>query len=46
VLIYVAIMAVRLGKIERDFGELLRGPDSPAPPAREGDGSHTESGLA
>jgi hypothetical protein len=30
VLIYVAIMAIRLGRIERELGELLEGVERPA----------------
>jgi hypothetical protein len=49
VLIYVAIMAVRLSRIERELGELLslseRSGDTP-PPAPERDAVQPESTLA
>jgi hypothetical protein len=35
VLIYVAIMAIRLSRIERELGELLELSDAPAAPHRE-----------
>ena len=43
VLIYVAIMAIRLGRIERELGELLQASEAHA---REGDAPHPESTLA
>jgi hypothetical protein len=55
VLAYVAIMAIRLSRIERDLGELLElaadaGDDAPANPAdaraRADDVAETESTLA
>jgi CcmD family protein len=45
VLVYVAIMGIRLSRIERELGELLelpeRAPDSPAP--EDADVPHRES---
>jgi hypothetical protein len=48
VLIYVAIMAIRLGRIERELGELLEGTErSPEPPpAADATLGHRESTLA
>ena len=48
VLIYVAIMAIRLGHIERELGELLELSDGDAgePPAQREDGAARESALA
>jgi hypothetical protein len=41
VLIYVAIMAIRLGRIESELGELLRMSERPPEPA-PGAGEHSE----
>jgi hypothetical protein len=49
VLVYVAIMAVRLGRIEREMGELLElvaDPSEPPLAQREGDVAQPESTLA
>jgi hypothetical protein len=49
VLIYVAIMAIRLGRIERELGELLElseRSDEPGVPARDADVVQPESTLA
>jgi CcmD family protein len=48
VLIYVAIMALRLSRIERELGELLElsEPSFKPPPASQPDASHAESTLA
>lgn len=35
VLIYVAIMALRLSRMQRELGELLAHPEGPPPPANE-----------
>jgi CcmD family protein len=35
VLIYVAIMALRLSRMQRELGELLAQPEGPPPPASE-----------
>jgi hypothetical protein len=43
VLIYVAIMAIRLGRIERELGELLKSSEVAAPAARESDASRPET---
>jgi hypothetical protein len=47
VLIYVAIMAIRLSRIERDLGELLelseRSPQQTSAPAEAADIGHPES---
>jgi hypothetical protein len=46
VLIYVAIMAIRLSRIERELGELLEIAEDRAPSAPEQDVSRPESTLA
>jgi hypothetical protein len=46
VLVYVAIMAIRLSRIERELGELLELPERPAgsaAPVHDADASRTES---
>jgi len=43
VLIYVAIMAIRLGRIERELGELLKSSEVAASAARESDASRPET---
>jgi hypothetical protein len=45
VLTYLAIMAIRLSRIERELSELLERSDD-APPAAEPDGARRESTLA
>jgi hypothetical protein len=45
VLIYVAIMAIRLGKIERQLGALLQGAEPGHPEALEGEGAQREASL-
>jgi hypothetical protein len=50
VLIYVAIMAIRLSRIERDLGELLnmseRAGESPPSPAGEHADEHASRGIS
>ncbi len=42
VLIYVAIMAIRLGRMERDLGELLELAEHSAARTEPGDGVHVD----
>lgn len=42
VLIYVAIMAIRLSRIEGELGELLSMPEHAAPSSPEGEGEPVE----
>jgi hypothetical protein len=46
VLTYLAIMAIRLSRIERELGELLERSEEEPPAAPERDGSRRESTLA
>jgi hypothetical protein len=46
VLIYVAIMGIRLSRIERDLGELLSASERTGEPAASSAGEHSHEGTA